>query len=170
MCWKCRQGFTQDQVISQLKLSLLQANSDPNYFSLWNTTSVGNILYSCVGIDGPEAKVLGLQLLDLFMGWIETQPTSYIPSTGIEPMFSFKVLCNLHNWAKSFTNPNNLTEHQLLELLERKIHEFKKYQLNKNLWIDTGIGIGWCVGMISLGLGLYYLYSNRKLLIVKLKY
>ena len=163
MCWQCRQGITQEQVIYQLKFSLLEANSNPNYFSLWNTTSVGNILYSCVGIDGPEAKNLALQLLVLFAGWVGTQPTSYIPSTGIEPMFSYEVLCNLHNWAKSFTNPNNLTDHQVVELIGRKIHEFKKYQSNKNLWIDTAISIGMGLALgIGFGYGLYYFNVNRK--------
>lgn len=156
MCWLCRQILSREQVVNQLKSALTNIKTDPYYFYNFNTTSVVNILYSCVGLDGFEAKEVGLELLELLIDWVKYKPSGYIPKTGIEPMYHYKVLLNLHTWAKNFTNPDNLIENQIVELIGKKIYEFKKSQENKELLVSFGTSLG----VASFGIGLFFWYRK----------
>ena len=147
MCRLCKQNFTPEQTIAQLKESLVQLDRDPNFFELWNTTSLAFVLYSAIGIDGTEARDLGLKLLGEFNNWVAIQPAYYLPKTGVEPMLHPNVINKLYLWAENFTNPLNLSRDELFDFLKRKINEYKKEQSNYELWSGIGAGIG--VGLIA---------------------
>ncbi len=145
MCYLCRFNLklTPEQVIAQLK--------EPVDYDEFNTTSIGFILYSCVGMNGPEAKEVALDVLDKFITWVKTKLPYYVPDTDIEPMLHPNVLVKLHKWCVQFTNPNSLSNDELINLLGRKIHEFKRIQENWEFWTSFGIGIGIGIGAIAIG-------------------
>ncbi len=148
MCYLCRSNLTTEEIIAQLK-----QNIDYNKF---NTASVMFILHSCIGIDGPEAKQIALELLNNFIKYVNTKYPYYTPETGSEAMLHPNVLVNLHKWCEEFTNTNSLSDNQLFELLGRKIHEFQKKQANREL----GIGIGFTTGLALILGVMYYKYKK----------
>ncbi len=125
-----------EQIVAQLTQS--------EDFATFNTTTVGFLLYSCMGMDGPEAKQVALNELGKFVEWLRTQPPCYVPSTGVEPMLHPDVLADMHAWCTQFTNPDALSNDQLATLLGTKLAVFKPRH-----W-----GWGWVWGCRSLELGL----------------
>jgi hypothetical protein len=150
MCYQCRSStkLSPEQIITQLK--------EFTSYEEFNTTSVGFILYSCMGMDGLDAKQVALEVLSNFINYVKTRSPYYIPKTGIEPMLHPNVLVNLHSWCEKFTNSNSLSNDELVELLGRKINEFIKKQANYELGIGLGLGTG--IGIV-LGI-LYWKYKK----------
>ena len=96
MCIKCAINMSNHTIKTQLENSIEQNN-----FDLINTTSVQFILYACVGIFGDESKQIGLNLIKMFIEWLKNKKQPYIPSTGLEPMYNYKLLENLAKWSES---------------------------------------------------------------------
>jgi len=150
MCYYCRSNLklSPEQIITQLK--------EFTSYDEFNTTSVAFILYSCIGMDGLEAKQVALEVFSNFINYVKTRSSYYIPKTGIQPMLHPNVLVNLHSWCTQFTNPNSLSNDELVELLGRKVNEFTKKQTN---W-ELGIGVSLSTGIgIVLGI-LYWRYKK----------
>lgn len=105
------------------------------------------ILYSCVGINGLQAKQFALDELKKFITW---------DATNMNSMLHPNVLVNLHTWCTQFTNPNSLTNDELVGLLERKIHEFKRIQENWELGISMGAWLA--IGVVAASI----YWKNKK--------
>ncbi len=141
-------NLTSEQIIARLKEHIP--------YDQFNTTAITFILSSCIGIDGPEAKQVALNLLAEFIDYVNTRPAYYIPKSSSEPMLHPNVLSNLHSWCKDFTNTNLLSNRELMEFLGRKIYEFQKIQANRELAIG---GIFSSAIVMVLGI-LYYKYKK----------
>jgi hypothetical protein len=141
-------NLTSEQIIAQLKEHVP--------YDKFNTTTIIFVLYSCIGINGAEAKQVALDLLAEFIDYVNTRPAYYIPDSSVEPMLHSNVLANLHSWCKDFTNTNLLSNRELMEFLGRKIYEFQKIQANRDLAIG---GIFSSAIVMVLGI-LYYKYKK----------
>ena len=153
MFWSCQENSTTEKVIRELNKSLSSAKLEPEYFNKWNTTSVVCLLHPSVGLYGQEAKQIALEIFYLFSRWVKTQPAHYIPSNGIEPMYYPEVIEKLYWWACGFTNPFNLSNDQIINLVYSKIYQLEKAQGNYNMWYNTGLVTG-----LGVFVGLTYMY------------
>lgn len=150
MCWLCTKHLSSEKVIEQLNFALDNVNKDPEYFNLWNTSSLSFLLYSTIGINGVNARDIGLKLLQKFNLWIKTKPAYYIPNSGVEPMLHHNVINKYYLWVCNFTNPKNLSKIKLLDLLNNRINQFVKEQTNYEFFIGLNVGfslvvIGICI-------------------------
>lgn len=147
MCILCKEKHSYEHTVNSLK----EALQEPHEFALWNTTSLAFVLYSAIGIDGMEgkARILGLKLLEKFSRWVNNQPAYYLPDTGMEPMYHPKVIEKLYLLAKNFTNPNNLSKHDLYVFLGTKLNEYKNEQKNNEMInIRVVWGLSFLVGYL----------------------
>lgn len=154
MCRLCKENITPEQTIEMLKKTL--SDNTEQTFQSWNTTSVQFVLYPAFGIDGSDARELGLELLEKFSTWVDTQPAYYYPKTGIEPMYHPKVIEKLYLFAKNFTNPSNLSKHELFYFISMKMNEYCKEQENIDMYNNfiTGFGLGmFIIGPIGYAIG-----------------
>jgi hypothetical protein len=87
MCRQCHAGLSDETVKTQLQESL-----DNPEFEKWSTTSLSHVLIAAEGTNGPEARVLALELAENFYAWFLGQTngawqvlSSYTPNSGLEP-------------------------------------------------------------------------------------
>jgi hypothetical protein len=86
MCRQCHSGLSDETVKAQLQESL-----DNPQFEKWNTTSLSHILIAAEGVNGPEVRVIALELAEKFYQWF-LGPTNgtweyaftYVPENGLE--------------------------------------------------------------------------------------
>ena len=87
MCLQCHSKMSDQQMVEQL----LSALKEPRY-EQWNTTSINHMLITACGYNGLEARALSLRLLSGFLAWYRSQADRYLPSSGLEAMYSVKYL------------------------------------------------------------------------------
>lgn len=92
MCFQCHMGFTDEQVVAQLR--------EESNFEGWNTTSVSHVAISATGHNGETARQLGLELLRGFIEWRRTKPDGYMPESGMESMFTVHDLERIYKIAQ----------------------------------------------------------------------
>lgn len=104
MCNQCHQHLRKDEILRQLKEGL----ENPQY-EQWNKTSVNHIFISLSNYDGQECKNLAKQNLEGFLKWYETNKDDcYMPSQGIQNMYSKQTIKNV----LTFSKENNNLEHE----------------------------------------------------------
>ena len=133
--------FTSTEVVTELKRlsqdkKIVFDNMDfPSLsFSLWLT----RLIYSSVGVYGPEARVLGLEILKSFVIWQKAKGIFGTRVNGYDPI----VVEKLYEWACDFTNPYNLPTMEIIILVTRKKLEIEKAQANNAMWYNAGLVTG----------------------------
>lgn len=87
MCLNCHQFMCDDDILQQLEEAITN-----NQFDRWNTTSIGHMLLVASGFNGAKCRNLALTILNQFIKWYNDKPDGYLPSHGIEPMYSKKYI------------------------------------------------------------------------------
>ena len=108
MCIKCHQGISDEEMIKSLE----EVNDDE--FIRWNTTSISHIKLAALGFNGPEARILAIEVFKRFIEWRKTQPIYYSPPTGVEEM---PLVSQLEQDLFYFriSSPNYSDKHSILE-------------------------------------------------------
>lgn len=112
MCFECHTNISNDEIINSLNAII--ANPSDKEFEEWNTTSVSHIIQVSIGVNGEEARLLGIDVLKRFIKWRYTQPVNYLPKNGIELMYNVKDIENDLNYAETY-NPNYNDKHRIIE-------------------------------------------------------
>lgn len=110
-------------------------------FATWNTTTVNQLMAAATGVGGPAARDKALHLLDEFSAWRNTQPATYTPPTGMEPMFTANHITAQLAWLRAFQPP----EDKHLIPLAAEAFRLRAKQTTQ----DTKIGLTVFVGFVA---------------------
>lgn len=108
MCLKCHEGISDEMMIKTLE----KVNKDE--YTKWNTTSISHIKLAALGFNGPEARKLAIEVFKRFIEWRKTKPINYIPSTGLEVMYSVSEL-EQDLFYFRISNPDYSDKHSIME-------------------------------------------------------
>ncbi len=149
MCVLFRENASKEKIIEGLSKFLFFVRTNINNFKHLDTVSFEYLLYSSVGIDGPEAKEIAWEIFELFKHWVKSQPERYVPTNGLKSMYYPEVIEKLYWWALQWKNTNNLSNEQIIQLIHRKIYELEKSQANFNAIYNMGLiaGLGIFIGL-----------------------
>lgn len=112
MCFECHKNISNDEIINSLNAII--ANPSDTEFEEWNTTSVSHIIQVSIGVNGKEARFLGINVLKRFIKWRYTQPVIYLPKNSIEIMYNVKDIENDLKYAESY-NPEYNDKEKIIE-------------------------------------------------------
>jgi hypothetical protein len=136
MCIHCELTMTDAQIEQMMQEQL----SNPS-FAVWNTTTVHQLTTAATGVAGADARDKALHLLEEFSAWRKTQPTTYTPSTGVEPMFSVDHIASEIAWLRAFQPPK---DKHLIPLAARAFR-LRTEQTDR----DTKIGLTVFAGFVA---------------------
>ncbi len=144
-----RENDSEEKIIEKLNDFLFFVKVNTINFKYLDTISFKYLLYSAVGIDGPKAKKIAWEIFGLFEIWVKSQPVHYKPNIGLERMYYPEVITKLYWWVLNFSNTNNLSNEQIIQLIHRKIYELEKSQANSNAIYNMGLlaGLGVFIGL-----------------------
>lgn len=108
MCLKCHEGISDEKMTKSLE------EVNEGEFIRWNTTSISHIKLTALGFNGPEARKLAIEVFKRFIEWRKTKPKRYIPSTGLEEMYSVSQL-EQDLFYFRVSNPDYSDRHSILE-------------------------------------------------------
>lgn len=106
MCIHCELSLS-DAEIEQM----LQAQINSPSFRTWNTTTINQLMTAATGVGGATARNRALHLLEEFSAWRKTQPVTYTPPTGVEPMYPANHITTQLTWLRAFQPPED--KHQI---------------------------------------------------------
>ena len=140
MCFKCSDNMPLEVINNYLKDKLeLPENEKDEHFDHFDTTSVLIILYSCVGMYGNEAKILGIKVLREFVAWMrKNKYILYLPKTGLEAMYHPTLIEQTLDWCETLQEydikeDDKDERHKLLEQLFQKFNELNDELRKQNL-------------------------------------
>lgn len=144
-----RENDSEEKIIEKLNDFLYFVKANTINFKYLDTISFKYLLYSAAGIDGPKAKLIAWEIFELFEIWVKFQPVHYKPNIGLERMYYPEVITKFYWWVLNFSNTNNLSNEQIIQLIHRKIYEFEKSQANSNAIYNMGLfaGLGVFIGL-----------------------
>jgi len=104
MCRACHANVSQEVAITDLQAVMAEPQ-----FEDWNVTSVAHLFQFALGTHGPQARVLSLEMLRLFVNWYErNQQDGYIPISGLRPMYRQSTIERTIAWLETYDPPEDV--------------------------------------------------------------
>ena len=94
MCLSCHSGICDDEVKQQLVTFLNDTNIE-HKFEKCNTTAINHLFIAASGYNGDECKNVAIKILNEFICWYKQQQNGYLPTTGVENMYSKIYITNV---------------------------------------------------------------------------
>jgi hypothetical protein len=154
MCIFCPKFITNEQILSQLKDTLIKP-----CFEEWNTISIRFVLYSAFGLYGQECRSIALDIFKEFISYLYQQPIMYIPKNGVDPMYHPYIMNNMYQYASIF-EPN----YKLIEEQEQQQEVIYQNPYKYNILATIGIKMKEYeeAYLNSCNIVQKYLYNTRK--------